>query len=133
MVDRPQPTAARAMIMHDLGRQEASAAALDRIVQQIGDQFRDQAYLVAEAYAWTGQIDAAFEWLETAYSMDERYGLQGYWFHRIMFLPIWRNLHDDPRWEALRTRMNMSAARLDAIEFSLPEWIRVSAAEPDNQ
>ena len=35
----------------------------------------------------------------------------------------------DPRWEALRTRMNMSAARLDAIEFSLPEWIRVSAAE----
>jgi hypothetical protein len=121
------------MIMHDLGRQESSAAALDRIVQQIGDQFRDQAYLVAEAYAWTGQIDAAFEWLETAYSMDERYGLQGYWFHRIMFLPIWRNLHDDPRWEALRTRMNMSAARLDAIEFSLPEWIRVSAAEPDNQ
>ncbi|UCC14332.1 MAG: hypothetical protein JSW21_13485 [Gammaproteobacteria bacterium] len=123
MVDHPQPTAARAMIMHDLGRQEASAAALNRVVAQIEDRFRDQAYLVAEAYAWTGQIDAAFQWLETAYSMDERYGLQGYWFHRIMYLPIWRNLHDDPRWDAFRARMNMSATRLDAIEFTVPEWI----------
>jgi TolB-like protein/thioredoxin-like negative regulator of GroEL len=130
--DHPQALAARAMIMHDLGRQEASAAALERIAEQIEDRFRDQAYLVAEAYAWTGQIDSAFESLEKAYARDERYGLRGYWFHRIMFLPVWRNLHDDPRWGALRARMNMSAARLGAIEFSLPEWIRVSPAGPDN-
>ena len=102
---------------------EASAAALDRIVAQIEDRFRDQAYLVAEAFAWTGQIDSAFEWLEKAYARDERYGLKGYWFHRIMFLPIWRNLHGDPRWDAQRARMNMSAARLDAIEFTIPPWI----------
>jgi TolB-like protein/Flp pilus assembly protein TadD len=127
--EHPQALAARAMVMHDLGRQEESEAALERIVEQIEDRFRDQAYLVAEAYAWTGQIDSAFEWLEKAYARDERYGLKGYWFHRIMFLPIWRNLHDDPRWNGLRERASVSAARLDALEFTLPEWIQVSTIE----
>jgi len=127
--DRPQMLAARAMIMHDLGRHEESTAALDRIVGQVEDRFRDQAYLIAEAHAWIGDRESAFEWLEKAYSWDERYGLQGYWFHRIMFLPIWRKLHDDPRWSELRERMNMSQARLDAIELSIPPWIRAAGEE----
>lgn len=121
--DAPQMLAARAMIMHDLGRFEESRAAFDRLKRQVKNQFRDQAYLVAEAYAWVGQIDAAFEWLEKGYARDEQFGLQGYWFHRILFLPIWENLHDDPRWDELRVRMNMSAARLASIEFSIPEWV----------
>lgn len=127
--DDAQLLAARAMIMHDLGRFDESARALDRIIGQLNDQYRDQAYLVAEAYAWKGDRESAFEWLEKAYALDERYGLKGYWFHRIMFLPIWRNLHNDPRWDELRERMNMSAARLDAIEFSLPPWIEVSGED----
>lgn len=87
---------------------------------------RDRAYLAAEAYAWIGDRESAFEWLEKAYAWDERYGMNGYWFHRIMFLPIWRNLHDDARWNELRERMDMSAARLDALDFSTPEWLSVS-------
>jgi tetratricopeptide (TPR) repeat protein len=124
--DHPQMLAARAMILHDLGRDEESAAALDRIVGQLQGRQREHAYLVAEAYAWIGHRESAFEWLEKAYALDERYGMQGYWFHRIMFLPIWRNLHDDARWKELRERMNMSAARLDAVEFSIPEWLSAS-------
>ena len=119
----PQMLAARAMIMHDLGRYEESKAALQKIVGQLNASSRDHAYLVAEAHAWIGQIDSAFKWLEKAYALDERYGMQGNWFQRIMFLPIWRNLHDDPRWDDLRERMNMSAARLDRLEFTIPPWI----------
>ncbi len=121
--DHPMELAARAMIMHDLGRFKESKAAFDRFEEQFEGQFREDAYLIAEAYAWTGQADSAFEWLEKGYSLDERFGLQGYWFHRIMFLPIWQKLHGDPRWEELRGRMNMSSARLEAIEFSIPEWM----------
>ena len=40
-----------------------------------------------------------------------------------MFLPIWQNLHDDPRWNELRERANMSATRLEEIDFSLSKWI----------
>jgi TolB-like protein len=121
--DHPMELAARAMIMHDLGRFKESKAAFDRFEEQFEGQFREDAYLIAEAYAWTGQADSAFEWLEKGYARDERFGLQGYWFHRIMFLPIWQKLHGDQRWEELRGRMNMSSARLEAIEFSIPEWM----------
>ncbi len=121
--DDPQMLSARAMVMHDLGRFGESKAAFDRFDERFTGQFRDQAYLIAEAYAWTGQIDSAFEWLEKGYARDERYGMQGYWFHRIMFLPIWENLHDDPRWDEMRVRINMSATRLASIEFTIPEWI----------
>ena len=102
---------------------EESASALDKITGELYDGSRETAYLVAEAYAWIGDEDEAFEWLEKAYALDERYGIQGYWFHRIMFLPIWANLHDDPRWDELRKRMNMTSARLGGLEFSIPEWM----------
>lgn len=126
--DSPQMLAARAMIMHDLGRIEESRAALQEIVDQLeanadDHTYRDQAYLVAEAYAWIGDIESAFQWLERAYQLDETYGIQGYWFHRIAFLPIWRNLHSDPRWDEFWSRVNFSQARLDALEFSIPEWM----------
>ncbi len=123
----PQGLAARAMVMHDLERHEESDAALQTLAEAFDENWRDQAYLVAQACAWTGQIDAAFEWLEKASAMDAHYGVRGYWFHRIMFLPIWRNLHEDPRWEEFRSRMNMSAERLDDLEFMTPPWINLSA------
>jgi len=125
--DHPQSLAARAMIMHDLDRHEESASALDKIAAELNEEYRETAYLVAEAYAWIGDKDEAFEWLEKAYALDERYGLQGYWFHRIMFLPIWMKLHDDLRWNDFRERMNMSTARLEGLEFSIPEWMSLQS------
>ncbi len=121
--DHPQLLAAQAMIMHDLGRFGESEVALERMVGQFTGEFRQEAYLIAEAYAWIGDKAQAFEWLEKAYARDKRYGIQGYWFNRIMFLPIWKKLHGDPRWDELRVRMDLSAERLGKIEFSIPEWI----------
>ena len=124
--DNPQVLAARAMILHDLGRHEESEAALRKIAGQLNENARDEPYLVAQANAWIGEIDAAFLWLEKAYALDERYDIQGHWFQRTMFLPIWRNLHDDPRWNELRERMNFSQSRLDRLEFTIPPWISAS-------
>jgi TolB-like protein len=118
--DGPQLLAARAMIMHDLGRADASAAALAELVARWDDLERESVYLVPEVHAWTGEKDAAFEWLERAYAASERYGVHGYWFQRIVFLPVWRNLHGDPRWTAARERAGMSEARLEALEFVIP-------------
>jgi TolB-like protein/thioredoxin-like negative regulator of GroEL len=122
----PQGLAARAMILHDMGRHAESEASLKKLVAAIDENERDHAYLVAQAHAWAGRNDDAFEWLETALSRDQRYGQQGYWFLRILFLPVWQNLHDDPRWEQVRARANLSQARLDALEFTVPPWIEAS-------
>jgi len=127
MPDDPQALAARAMIMHDLGRYKESEAALQTIVGVLDESRRDHPYLVAQAYAWIGDSALAFEWLEKAYAKDERYGVQGFWFYRIMFLPVWRNLHDDSRWSELRERMDVTPARLEALEFMIPPWISLSA------
>ena len=42
---------------------------------------------------------------------------------RRTFSPIWRGLHDDPRWGEYLEFHDMSPERLDAIEFDpvLPE------------
>ena len=119
----PQVLAARAMIMHDLGRYEEFSAALDSLTALFQGQFREDTYYIAQAYAWIGDKDRAFEWLEMAYTGDERYGSHGWWFNRVMFLPIWQKLHDDPRWNELRERMGFSDARLEKVEFSIPEWM----------
>lgn len=125
----PQMLAARAMIMHDLGRYDESDAALRELAGQVDELTSDLTYNTAQAYAWIGGIDEAFDWLEKAYIKDARYGQHGLWFQRIMFLPIWRNLHEDPRWDDFRERANVSAARLDRLEFTVPPWISLPVEE----
>jgi TolB-like protein/Tfp pilus assembly protein PilF len=117
--ESPQGLAAFAMIAHDLGRRDDSAAALAQLIARWPDVTRAEAYLVPEAYAWTGDTDAAFEWLEKAVEVDDRYGVRGFWFNWIVFLPTWRNLHDDPRWKGIRERIGISEERLAAIEFNV--------------
>jgi TolB-like protein/Tfp pilus assembly protein PilF len=127
--ENPQGAAAEAMILHDLGRHAESEAALRRIIAHVNPVFRTDAYLVAQSYAWLGQVDTAFDWLELAYSRDETYGHHGAWFQRNAFLPIWRNLHQDPRWDELLERVGLSPAQLERLDFSLPEWIRIPEPE----
>ncbi len=111
--DLAQSAAGRAMAHHDLGDTEKAEAALAELLSA---QTR-QKTLIAETYAWMGQKDAAFESLRSLVEQDVaqvRFSL---------FIPVFRNLHDDPRWDELRESIGMSAERLDAIEFNpdLPE------------
>jgi hypothetical protein len=45
-------------------------------------------------YAFRGEIDKAFEWMDRAYDNDETGG------EAMHYDPLYANLHDDPRWEA---------------------------------
>ena len=78
------------MVLSDLGRHEEA----DRVLQRLIAEFKhSMAYQAAEIYAWHGNKDKAYEWLDIAY--EQRDG--GY--TQILLDPFLVSLHDDPRWE----------------------------------
>jgi adenylate cyclase len=107
-------SAARAIALHDLGRQAEFEEALANQIENWGEE---EPLEVARVYGWVGDGDGAFEWLDKAFGPDAR------GFFREIFQPYWTKLHNDPRWLALREKAGLSAERLDAIEFdiALPE------------
>lgn len=106
--DQAQGMAGRAMAHHDLGETEKAEAALTELLAaETGQKIR-----IAETYAWMGRNDDAFEWLQLIAEQDPAQA------RLSVFVPVFRNLHDDPRWDVWRESIGMSAARLDAIEFN---------------
>jgi len=87
-----------AIVQHALGDAGASDAALNEIIDKWG---AIAAYQVAEVYAFRGEIDLAFNWLDQAYDSRDN-GLP------FMLLdPRFANLHDDPRWEPFLEKMGL--------------------------
>ena len=100
----------RAMALHDLGRREESAAALAEFEQQWSDEYPQQ---MAQAFAYVGQLDKAFLWLERSLPAGT-INLQ------LDFpKPLFNALRDDPRWPALMERIGRSLAQMEKIPFSL--------------
>jgi TolB-like protein/Tfp pilus assembly protein PilF len=91
-------TLAMTMIHHASGATAQSDAALQSLFEQYG---WTAAYQVAEAYAYRGEIDKAFEWLDTAYAQRDP-GMM--WLATDWFLDL---LHADPRWAPLMQRMGL--------------------------
>ncbi len=109
--------AGRAMALFSLGdTAEADAVLAELMAMQVVYQ-RDHMFVVTEAAAWMGKNDLAFENLFEMSATNFQY------LRRRTFSPVWRGLHDDPRWLEWREFNGMSAERLDAIEFNpeLPE------------
>ena len=102
---------------HDLGRANESDAALKELVERFAI---DMSYNIAEANAYIGNIGTAFEWLQTAYESRDG-GLT-----EVKREPLMANLHADPRWPALLTKLGLGDEQLNSIEFSIepPECIR---------
>jgi adenylate cyclase len=87
-----------ALVQHVLGDAGASDAALKELIEKWA---AEAAYQVAEIYAFRGEIDHAFDWLEQAY--DERdSGLTN-----MLVDPLVAYLHDDPRWKPLLDKMGL--------------------------
>ena len=87
-----------AIVQHALGDAEASDAALQELIEKSA---ASAAYQIAYVYAFRGEIDHAFDWLEQAYDNRDS-GLP------LMLLePLLANLHDDPRWEAFLDKMGL--------------------------
>jgi serine/threonine-protein kinase len=87
-----------AMAQHDLGNEPKSQRALSALVAKYGD---NSAFQIAQAYAWRGDRDRAFEWLERGYR--EHDGGVGY----LKVDPLLRKIRDDPRYTALLRKMKL--------------------------
>jgi TolB-like protein/Flp pilus assembly protein TadD len=87
-----------ALARHSLGQASRAQAALDLLTAQFG---HSAAYQIAQARAWRGERDAAFEWLERAYRQFDG-GLA-----QVKSDPLLRSLRDDPRYPALLEKLNL--------------------------
>jgi serine/threonine protein kinase/Tfp pilus assembly protein PilF len=88
-----------AMVEHAGGRDKQSDAALRELIDKNAG---DMAYQVADVYAWRGEKDKAFEWLERAFQQRDS-GLNG-----IAWDPLLSNLKDDSRYSALLKQLELT-------------------------
>ena len=81
-----------------LERHEEADELLEQMIREEGHR---AAYQVAEAHAFRGDSEAAFEWLARAYDQKDG-GLREILGNRFL-----QNLHGDHRWEGLLTRLGL--------------------------
>jgi tetratricopeptide (TPR) repeat protein len=87
-----------ALVYHALGRKKEADAALGELLEK--DQ-EGGAYQIAEVYAFRGETDKAFEWLELAYAQRDP-GLSG-----VKGDPLLKKLEADPRHAAFLRKMRL--------------------------
>ncbi len=86
------------LVYHALGREQDSNAVL---VELIAKHHTDSAFQIAQEYAFRGESDKSFEWLERAYQQRDP-GLT-----TIKTDPLLKTLRHDPRFLLLLTRMRL--------------------------
>ena len=89
-----------AMAEHTLGHARESRQALDA---EIAEFSRGSAYQIAEAYAWRGESDKAFAWLDRAYAQKDG----GLTF--IKMDPLLASIARDPRFKVLLEKLGLPA------------------------
>jgi len=89
-----------AMAEHTLGHAKESQQALEELIAK---HAQEAAYQIAQACAWRGEKDRAFEWLERAYQQRDG-GLS-----EIRYDPMLRSLRADPRFNALLRKLKLPA------------------------
>jgi TolB-like protein/Tfp pilus assembly protein PilF len=87
-----------ALAEHDLGRTTEAQRHLNELIARSS---ADAAYQIAEVYAWIGDKDLAFQWLDTAYRQHDG-GLT-----IVKADPLLRSLRSDPRFTALLQKMGL--------------------------
>ena len=89
-----------AIVYHALGREKESDSALSELIAK---NHANNAYEIAEVYAFRHQFDKAFEWLDRAYAQHDS-GLIS-----TKVNPFFNSLHSDPRYTALLKRLKLPA------------------------
>jgi len=79
--------------------QRSRNAALTELIDKDADGAACQ---IAEAYAYRGETELAFEWLERAYIQRDS-GLS-----MMKIDPLLQRLHDDPRWQPFLKKMGLA-------------------------
>lgn len=87
-----------AMAEHSLGHDAESREALEALVGSLSQSW---AYQIAEVYAWCGDSDKAFEWLQRAYTQHDGGLIQ------IKYDPLLASLRGDARYAAQVRQVNL--------------------------
>ncbi len=87
----------RVLAHHALGNRLES----DRALRELQGHAHIVAYQIAEAYAWRGEVDRSFEWLDRC--REDRDG----GFTLAPLDPLLRPLHGDPRWKGLLATLKL--------------------------
>ena len=94
-----------------LGRKAEADAALNAL---IGKYEKDAPYNIAYVYAFCGDADKAFEWLDKAVTYHDG-GLGG-----IVAENLFDKIHSDPRWLPFLRKIGKAPDQLAKIEFKVP-------------
>jgi len=94
---------------HALGRPDESDAALSELIEQYGQL---APFNIAYILAYRGEADRAFEWLDKAVEYKDS-------LSHIINMPLFANIHDDPRWLPLLESIGASSEQLAAIELEV--------------
>jgi adenylate cyclase len=102
------------MTDHALGRKGDSERALAAFIAKYE---RDWSFNIATVYAFRGEADRTFEWLDKAV----RYADPG--LSDIVTEKLFDNIHSDPRWIPFLRKIGKAPEQLSRIEFkvTLPE------------
>ncbi|MFI5152289.1 MAG: tetratricopeptide repeat protein [Chitinophagales bacterium] len=87
-----------ALAYHALGRTKEADEALTNYVFNYQN---DWAYIIAEIYAFRGEKDKAFQWLEKAYKKKDT------WLIWLKGDPLLKNLESDPRYSTFLKKMKL--------------------------
>jgi TolB-like protein/class 3 adenylate cyclase/Flp pilus assembly protein TadD len=98
------------MAYHALGRTAESDAAVNNLIEMYE---QDAPYNIAYIWAFRGEADQAFTWLEKAKLYNDG-GIAD-----APVEPLFANIHDDPRWIPFLESIGKSPQQLAAIEFSV--------------
>src|SRR5215510_3204139 len=88
----------QALTYHSLGREQESEAAVRDLIAKYGT---DASFQIAQVYAFRGQSDKSFEWLERGYQNRDA-GLPD-----MKSDPLFKNLHSDPRYIGLLKKLHL--------------------------
>ena len=112
--DQTLQLAGQAMAYHALGNSMQS----DKAVQALtGSVAGNNQLLIAQIFAFRNENDESFKWIADGIENDD-------WRVAELHTSIlFKNLHDDPRWNAVLEKLGQSPAQLAAIKFEvvLPE------------
>jgi TolB-like protein/cytochrome c-type biogenesis protein CcmH/NrfG len=98
------------MVYDALGRKTDADAALASLIAKYE---KDAAYNIAYVFAFRGEADKAFEWLDKAVT----YGDAG--LREIVLDNLFDKIHSDPRWLPFLRRIGMSPEQLAKIKFKV--------------
>ena len=94
-----------------LGRKADADAALNALIAKYE---KDGPYNIAYAYAFCGNADKAFEWLDKAVAYQDP-GLG-----EIVTENLFDKIHSDPRWLPFLRKIGKAPDQLAKIEFKVP-------------